>query len=191
MSLQHRLGRGQRVLDGVEPRHHPLDIAVHHRRRPVEGDRGDRGGRVGPDPGQGLQPVHILGKPPAVIGGHDAGAFQQVARPGVISKPRPFPHHRAVLGRRQVADRRPERAEPFEIAAHRGHGGLLQHDLGQPHPVGIGPQPGAPRVRSDPPGQVAGVVVVPVEQPLRQVAVRHLDGDRALHLALRVVTHSL
>ena len=43
---------GSGVLDGEEPRHHPLDVAVDHHRRPVEGDGGDGGGGVGADAGQ-------------------------------------------------------------------------------------------------------------------------------------------
>ena len=33
----------------IEPRDHPLDIAVDRRRAPAEGDRRDRGGRIGAD----------------------------------------------------------------------------------------------------------------------------------------------
>ena len=49
---QRRLRRRQRRLDRKEPRHHPLDVAVDHHRRPVEGDRGHGGRRVGADAGQ-------------------------------------------------------------------------------------------------------------------------------------------
>ena len=43
---------GNRQVDGVEPGDDPLDIGVDHDRAPAEGDRGDRGGGVGADPGQ-------------------------------------------------------------------------------------------------------------------------------------------
>ena len=61
-----RLRRRQRRLDGEEPRHHPLDVAVHHHRRPVEGDRGDRRGGIGADPRQRPQARLGVGKPAAV-----------------------------------------------------------------------------------------------------------------------------
>ena len=53
---------GSGVRDREEPRHHPLDIAVDHRRRPVEGDRRDRRRRVGADARQFAQAGLGVGK---------------------------------------------------------------------------------------------------------------------------------
>ena len=47
----HLSGGGQRRFDVEQPRHHPLDIAVHHRCLKVEGDGGDGGSRIGTDAG--------------------------------------------------------------------------------------------------------------------------------------------
>ena len=44
-----RLGTGHQLLDGEEPRHDALDIAVDGGRWPVKGNRGDRAGRIGAD----------------------------------------------------------------------------------------------------------------------------------------------
>jgi hypothetical protein len=96
------------------------------------------------------------GKPPP-WSRHGARAFQQVARPGIIAKPRPFRHHLRIFGRRQRLHRRPARGEAAEIVAHRGDGGLLQHHLGQPDAVGVGPQPGGAVLRADAPGHHPGM----------------------------------
>ena len=45
----------------------PLDIAVDHRRRPVEGDRRDRRRRIGADAGQRAQAVARVGKAAAMV----------------------------------------------------------------------------------------------------------------------------
>ena len=132
---------------------------------PPEG--GDGGGGIGADAGQRHQPLARVGKAPAVFRRHGAGAFQQVARAGVISEPRPFAHHPRVLCRREIGDGGPERGEPFEIAAHGGHGRLLQHHLGQPDAVGIGPQAAGAIRGADAPGQIAGVAVIPRQKRAR------------------------
>ena len=46
------LASGSGVAMAKQPRHHPLDIAVDHGRRPVEGDRRDGRRRIGADAGQ-------------------------------------------------------------------------------------------------------------------------------------------
>ena len=51
-----------------------------------------------------------------------------------------------------------------EIRLHRLDRGLLQHDLGQPDAVGIGPHAGGKLARRNAPRQVAMVRVVPGEQ---------------------------
>src|SRR5262249_53541468 len=77
---------------------------------------------------------------------------------GVIPKPRPFAQH--VLARRggERLGCRPQIQEPREVRLHRSRHGLLQHYLGQPDFVWVGP-PFAPA-----PGQIAAIAVVPGEQ---------------------------
>ena len=75
------LGVGQRRADVEQARHHALDIAVDHRGGPVEGDRGDRGGRVGADAGQVAQAVLRVGKrPPGSAATASAHALRLRAR---------------------------------------------------------------------------------------------------------------
>ena len=62
----------------------------------VEGDRGDGGGGVGAEAGQGAQARLGVREDPAVLAGHGAGAGQQVAGAGVVAEPRPGGHHLAV-----------------------------------------------------------------------------------------------
>ena len=104
----------------------------------VEGDRGHRGGGIGADARQGPQARLGVREDAAVIARHRAGAGQQVAGAGVVAKARPGGHHLAVLRGGQRPHRRPARGEVQEIGRRVRHGGLLQHDLRQPHPVGVG-----------------------------------------------------
>ena len=52
-------------------------------------------------PGRRCKPLHRVGKLAAMLALRPAGAFQQVARAGVVAKPGPFAHDRRILGRRQ------------------------------------------------------------------------------------------
>ena len=129
------LGVGQRRLDGVEPRDYPLDVAVDRRGWLVEGDGPNGARRVPADAGKGEQAGLVLGKAPAVRAGDGLRTGMQVAGAGVVAEARPGREH--VVERRfgQSFDRRPAFEEAVEILAHRGNGGLLQHDLRQPDTV--------------------------------------------------------
>ena len=64
---------------GMQARHHPFDIAVHHRSRPAEGDGRDRTGRISADAGEFQESFFVLRKP-SVVTRHDCfGAGVQVA----------------------------------------------------------------------------------------------------------------
>ncbi len=156
-----RLCRRQGRLDGVETGDDPLDIAVEHGALPVEGDGGDGGGRIVADAGQGLQSFLGVGKDAAVPEGDRLGAFFQVAGARIIAEPRPGLHDVLGIGLRKVRHGRPARGEEREIGFDRLHGRLLQHDLGKPDPVGVGPFAARGHRRAHPPGQVAMVPVVP------------------------------
>ena len=59
------LAAGNSLLDGEQPRHHPLDIAVDRRGRRVERNRRDRRRGIGADAGQRAQaPPRLCGKRP-------------------------------------------------------------------------------------------------------------------------------
>jgi hypothetical protein len=138
---------------------HALDIAVHDRRLATEGDGRDSRSRIGADTRQAPQPLLVIGKAPAELVAHHARAAMQVARPRVIAEPLPGMEHGVEVGLGQVTHRRPAREEIAEIGADRDDGRLLQHDLAEPHPIGIGPL-----TRTRAPRQDAGVPVVPGEQ---------------------------
>ena len=89
---------GQRRGKREQARDDPLDIGVDHDGALIERDRGDRGGGVGADAGQGAQ-LGLGGGEKAVMLGRDlARAGDQVARAGIIAKPRPGGHHLALVG---------------------------------------------------------------------------------------------
>ncbi len=87
------LGRGQFLLDGKEPRHHPLHIAVDRRGRRVERDGSDRGGGVGPDTGQRAELGFAPRELPAVALDHGLGAGVQIACARVVAEPGPELEH--------------------------------------------------------------------------------------------------
>jgi hypothetical protein len=69
---------------------------------------------------------------------HGFGAFLEVAGAGVIAKACPGGQHIIEWGRRQIPNTWPALEEILVIGADRDDRRLLQHDLGEPHMVGIG-----------------------------------------------------
>ena len=169
---RHQLGlrSGQGRVDVIDPRHHPLDIAIKHRMGQIERDGGDRRRRIRPDARQFQQRIMIRREAAAMLCHHRTRAFQQVAGAGVIAKARPFGHHIGILCRGKGRHIRPAGGEPREIVFYRGDSRLLQHDLAQPDAVGVGHDPGHAVLRRHPPRQGAGVGVVPFQQDRRQLA---------------------
>ena len=86
----------------------------------------------------------------------------QVARTRVVGKPGPGPQHIIERRCRQHFDIRPARRETQKVGCDRLHGRLLQHDLREPHAIGIGDL-----ACSRPPWQHAAMPVVPGEQRMR------------------------
>ena len=149
---------GERPFNREQPRHHARDIGIDHDRAFPKGDRGDRGGGVRADAGEFAQAR--FGRGEAAARDHGTRAGMEIARAGVVTKPRPGRHQIGLGCRRQRLDARPARDEFGEARRDRGDGGLLEHDLGQPHAVGVGrvtARRGAPRQR-------ARVPIVPSEQ---------------------------
>ncbi len=158
--LNLRLGRRQFLLDREQPRHHPLDIAVDRHRAGIEGDRRNRRRGVAPDAGQRDQ--LSLGAGKAAAFRHRDRAGMQVARPRVVAEPGPEPQHVVERRRRERIDIRPAREEAREIRPDRFHGGLLEHDLGEPHAIRVDR---LARLRA--PRQHAAMAVVPGQQVAR------------------------
>ena len=184
MGRKRGFGPRQRVLHREEPRHDTLHVAVNHRRRSVKSDGRDRGCRVGPDARQ-IQKVRVVLREAApVIARHDAGALQEVARPGVVAQTRPFGHDGGILSRGKPLNGWPKLGEPQIIGPDRGDGRLLQHDLGQPDPIGVGRNARAPVCRADPPREHARVRVIPIQKTARDARVTHcLFPERTFPLA--------
>ncbi len=72
------------------------------------------------------------------VTGHDlAGAAVQVAGARVVAEPRPGGEHVVERAFRKSLDGREATEPALEERHHRGHSSLLEHDLGDPYPVGI------------------------------------------------------
>ena len=153
------LGGGQFVFNRVKPCHHPFHIAVDRRNPGIERDRRDRRGGIGPDAGQVGERRLALWKRSTVMRDHRLGAGMQMPRARVIAEPGPQLEHVLERGCRERAHVRPARGKAREIRRDRLRRGLLQHDLGEPNPIRVGPlaRHGAPRQR-------ATVAVVPGQE---------------------------
>ena len=100
----------------------------------------------------------------------------QVARTAVVAQPAPQRQHVVQVGRCQGLHIREALQETGVVVAHRDHLGLLQHDLGQPHPV---------RVARGLPGQViAPVLLLPAHQPRGEVWRHHAQACASSGCAL-------
>ena len=122
-------GGRERLLHPEQARHHPLDIAVDGCRHPIEGDRRNRGRRVGADPRQGAE-AGLRVREATAMPRHDGlGAGMKVSGARVIAETGPGAHHSLA---RSVRERRHVRKPGQESRIERFHGrnrGLLQHDL--------------------------------------------------------------
>ena len=157
----HQLGREaahlrERGIGEVEqPRHHPAHVAVHGGHRLPEGNAGHRRGGVGPDPRQGHQAIGRRREFTAMLIPHLPRTLVCIARAGVVPQPAPQPQHLFQVGVRERACIR-EPLHPAPVVGGHGAGSrLLQHDLRDPHRVGVA---------DPPPRQVPLVRVEPREQ---------------------------
>ena len=156
---QLRLRSRQRLADSEQPADDALDIAIDRAGRRIEGDRGDGGGGVIADAGQRAQLRFARRKCAAVMINHRTSAGVQVASARVVTETGPNFEYVAERRGCERAHVGPASQEFCVIWRDRPHGRLLQHDLGQPNAVGVGPL--AAR-RS--PGQDPTMAVVPGEQ---------------------------
>ena len=72
-----------------------------------------------------------------MFGDDDLCAAMQIARPGVVTQPRPTFQYHIKRRLRQRFNGRIELKEADVIRDHRIHLRLLQHDLGEPDAVGV------------------------------------------------------
>ena len=151
----------ERPVDVGQAGEQPLHVGVHQRPGLVEGDGEDGRGGVRADAGQPEQLVAVGRDLAAVAFDQLPGGTLNVARPAVVAKPLPGLEH-GLLGRGGHCGRVRELVEPApEILGHPLHLGLLAHDLGDPHLVGL---------VALPPGQRPVAFGKPAEQPLVKVA---------------------
>jgi hypothetical protein len=119
------------------PAQDALDIAVENGGATPEGEDGDRRRRRPADAGQGAQRGGGLREFSGVDRDDLPRAAMQIARPGVVAESGPVLADD--LGRRfrKLLQRRKARQEALEVRDDGGDPGLLQHDLGEPDPVGV------------------------------------------------------
>ena len=109
----------------------------------------------GPTPGRARSAASSCGTTPAVVGHHGRRRPVQVQRPPVVAQPRPQADHRR-RSRRGAGRRRGEGGQEALVVRHDAVDlGLLQHDLGDED---------RPGVTGVPPGQVAPVLLAPLQQ---------------------------
>ena len=148
--------RGQVAVEGQQPRQHALDVAVEDRDPLAEAESRDRRCGRAANAGQGLQLLGAGREGTAPLLDHGLGAAMQVARAAVIAQPAPERQHCLLRRGGQGADIGKTLEEARVIAQHGRDLGLLQHDLGQPDPVGI--------ARALPGQAAAAVAALPLDQ---------------------------
>ena len=125
-----------------------------------QGQDGPGGGTT--NPGEGLDRLQGRGKVAIMAILEQARGAMKIAGPGIVAKARPIAEHLVHLGRRQFRQTGEAGHEALEIGGDRRDLGLLEHDLGDPDPVGAGVAL---------PGQIlAAMAVEPGEDALGEVA---------------------
>ena len=144
-------GRAGVGLDGEDPGEDADHVPVQHRQRLIEGQREHGRGGIRADARESPDGLLRLGKRPAVLGDDPLRGVVQVARAAVVAQPFPVLQHLVLRGRRERLWRREGAHEALEVGDGGIDAGLLEHDLRDPHPVGIAPASGvglAPRHRA-------------------------------------------
>src|SRR6056297_1001214 len=91
----------------------------------------------------------------SVIAHGTSGCRMQIPGPGVVAEPGPLRQHIIEVGFCQCLEVRKPVHESLEIGSHGAHLGLLQHDFGDPDPIGAA---------LDLPGKIVPTVVLPPAQ---------------------------
>lgn len=136
---------------------HPLHVAIENGvgLPEGEGEHGASGGATNARQGHHL--VKLLREDPLMLIADLPGRLVQIAGPGVVAKTGPVVQHFVYGGIRQRYHIGKARHETLVIRDHSGDLGLLQHDFGDPDPIGS---------LLLLPGQgLAAVELVPVQHP--------------------------
>ena len=142
---------------GIVPREagqHPQDVAVHGGDGDPKGDGGHRAGCVAPHPGELQKGIEVGGDHASVMLHDGAGGLLQVTDAAIVAQPLPELEEGGLVGIRQRLHGGEGGEEAVEVGLDRLGAGLLEHDLGDQHAVGVGGLP---------PGEIAAVVAVPVQ----------------------------
>ena len=129
--------------------------------------RQGRDGRrdVLPEPGQRPEGLRVLGKSPAVFPNHLPRRAAEISRPRVVPESRPRGENGLLPRAREGPHVGEARQEALVPGPHRADRGLLQHDLGDPDPIGVA-RPA--------PGQGPLLIAVPGEEEIAEGASRRL-----------------
>ena len=147
--------------DTEEAGEHANDIAVEDRSRLIERNTTDCAGGVTADAGQGDPFVELFRKPPPVPIDNGPCGLLKVSRAQIVSKTFPEFEDGIGSGAGQRAHVRQVAHPTLPVGDDRLDLGLLEHDFRNPDGVGI---------TSSAPGQVARVLLEPVEQQPSQRA---------------------
>ncbi len=134
-------------------------VGLHVHPGHLMGEGHDPGGRSRPDAGQGQQPLIGVGQPPLPFCGALVRRALQGQGAAVVAEPLPQLQHIGHGCGGQGVHRGKRREEPLPEAAHASHLGLLEHDLGHEHGVGVIDMA---------PGQRTVQLVAAGEHPLRE-----------------------
>jgi hypothetical protein len=139
----------------VQPDHDPAHVTFHDRLSLVECDAGNGARRVSSNPWQ-IKKVFKFGREfaPVLVQNHACGALQ-VSSPAVVSQPSPSRQDGGFgrFGQGPNIGKLPQ--EALIVGKNGPNLGLLQHDLGNPDPVGR--RMGAPR-------KLALMMLIPVQE---------------------------
>ena len=124
----------------------------------MEGNAGDRPGRISANAGQFQNFLIRRGERPAVLVHNELRRPVQVPGAAVITQPLPELQNLLDGGGGQRFHRRAGLQKTGVVALDRFHPGLLEHDLRKPDAV---------RVGCTPPGKIPAVFIVPVKQRFR------------------------
>jgi hypothetical protein len=119
-------------------RRDPQSVRIESERRRIERETRDRTGNVRADARQRLELCDGPGERSAPLRHEDACRLVEVASAGVVSRSLPRLEDFASVGASERRDRREPPDESLEVRRGLRHAGLLQEDLGDPDPVGVG-----------------------------------------------------
>ena len=124
------------------------------------GDAGDGSRGVGTDAGQLAQFGSRSRQVALGVAGHKLRGFLQHASAAIVAQPAPQAQHHLLRSQSQRAEGGESLKKLLVALNDHGHTRLLQHDLRNPDGIGI---------TAAPPGQVALVALIPLQQPGAQL----------------------